>query len=130
MESYKDISDGNAVTNDIHLNITNTNYTYDVNSFVAATAGDKTSSLVFLVAKVMVRNKHQNEVVVSILEYWFGAYGNTPSLHAKYAPLHHQGRTCESRCPWKDTISTDTILVNFSSVKKTYGSPVLHRSCS
>lgn len=47
VEGCIDISDENAVTDEIHYSTINRNYTYDVNSFAAVKAGEKTSFLGF-----------------------------------------------------------------------------------
>ena len=100
-------------------------YRYDPNSFVAVKTEDNQNDCPFWIAKVNVVHRNEEDSIYKLTIHWFDTTGKQDMYHSKYFPSYNNinSKKVSKRTPMKDTISVDTVIVNFSSLTKKHQLP-------
>lgn len=103
----------------------NSNYRYELNSFVAVRTEDDVEECRFWVSKVNQIKLNNENIISKLTVNWFDRTGDQDVYNARYFPsyINIKKRKKSKRTPMKDDISVDSVLINFPALTKQHRLP-------
>lgn len=93
-------------------------YNYSPNSIVAVVSDSIVEGGPFRIGKVVSSIYKSNERVTKLTVHWYEMQKECNRLYGKYCPSYVHGKGKVKRRPWVDVITSEPVVVSFSSLKK------------
>ncbi len=97
----------------------NSDYRYELNTFVALKADENENESPFWIAKVNKVHRNDENVISTLTIHWFDKTGTSDLYNCKYFPAYNNmGKKSTKRSPMKDEVSVNAVLINFEALTK------------
>lgn len=93
-------------------------YTYKTFSFVAVRAMKNDYGAPVPNWKALSSSTDQDCIVTAIITHWYESYQNLKQISSQNSPLYQEGTAGAPDVAWNDSVSTQSVIVSFQSLKK------------
>ncbi len=99
-------------------------YRYELNTFVAVKTEDGEEESPFWIAKVNQVHRNDDNIITNLTVHWFDKSGNKDVYNCKYFPSYNNLKKKSIKTtPMKDNISVNSVLMNFPALTKQHRLP-------